>query len=391
MSADGGRRNSANGPGEILAMIRRGDVSTRAEVGEATGLSRVTVAQRVDSLLAAGLVREEGAGVSTGGRRPTLLRFDVDRAVVLAASVDTTHTRVAVLNLKGLVLHEVALTAYISDGPEAVLKSIAQAFLEVLAAVGRSPREVEGVGISLPAPIDPQTGRPSQPPIMPGWDDFPVGEHIRLVIDAPVLVENDANAMAAGEQTAEPSDGRPLCLVKVSTGIGAGIVIGGHVYTGSDGGAGDIGHVRLHGENAVCQCGSHGCLAAVASGRAVAGQLTAKGIPAGHGRDVADLLAAGDVEAQALVRAAGRRVGEVLATVVCVLNPAELVVAGDLASPSLLTGLREGLYPNSLPRATRNLDVRLTRLGESAALVGLTRLVVDHVLSAEAVDARLRG
>ena len=119
-------------------MIRRGDVSTRAEVGEATGLSRMTVAQRVDSLLAAGLVREEGAGVSTGGRRPTLLRFDVDRAVVLAASVDTTHTRVAVLNLEGLVLHEMALTAYISDGPEAMLKSIAQAFLDVLAAVGRS-------------------------------------------------------------------------------------------------------------------------------------------------------------------------------------------------------------------------------------------------------------
>ena len=140
MSADGGRRNSANGPGSILAMIRRGDVSTRAEVGEATGLSRMTVAQRVDSLLAAGLVREEGAGVSTGGRRPTLLRFDVDRAVVLAASVDTTHTRVAVLNLKGLVLHELALTAHISDGPEAVLKSIAQAFLDVLAAVGRYPR-----------------------------------------------------------------------------------------------------------------------------------------------------------------------------------------------------------------------------------------------------------
>ena len=114
---------------------------------------------------------------------------------------------------------------------------------------------------------------------MPGWDDFPVGERIRLVIDAPVLVENDANAMAAGEQTAEPSECRPLCLVKVSTGIGAGMVIGGHVYTGSDGGAGDIGHVRLHGEKAVCQCGSRGCLAAVASGRAVAQQLGSRASP----------------------------------------------------------------------------------------------------------------
>lgn len=391
MSAYDARMTSANGPGEILAMIRRGDVSTRAEVGEATGLSRMTVAQRVGSLLAAGLLREEGGAVSTGGRRPALLRFDVDRAVVLAASVDTTHTRVAALNLAGVVLHEQQLTVDIADGPAVVLKCLERAFLDVLAATGTPAGAVEGVGISLPAPIDPHTGRPSQPPIMPGWDAFPVREHIQVVFDVPVVVENDANAMAAGERAAEHPDCSSLCLVKVSTGIGAGVVVDGQVYPGVDGGAGDIGHVRLHGEEALCQCGSRGCLAAVASGRAVAGQLTAKGIAAGHGRDVAELLAAGDPEAQALVREAGRRLGQVMATVVCVLNPAVLVVAGDLASTSLVSGLREGLYPNSLPRSTRNLEVRLSRLGERAALVGLTRLVVDHVLSPAAVDERVRG
>lgn len=380
----------SNGPGEILAMIRRGDVRTRAEIASMTGLSRVTVAQRVDALLAAGLIRGADVASSTGGRRPALLRFDAERAVVLAASVETTYTRVAVLDLAAGIKNEELLALTVADGPELVLKAIEDALVRVLAASGADLSAVEGVGISLPAPVDPASGRPSSPPIMPGWDDFPVREHLRAVFDVPVVVENDANAMAVGEHAVEHADCPALCLVKVSSGIGAGIVIGGRVYSGIDGGAGDIGHVHLAGEDALCRCGSRGCLAAVASGHVVARQLTERGIPAADGRDVADLLAAGDADTQALVRDAGRRLGEVMATVTCLLNPGVLVVAGDLASASLVSGLREGLYPRSLPRATRHLDVRLSRLGHRAALVGLTRLVLDTVLSPAVVNARVR-
>ena len=377
------------GPGDVLALVRHGVASTRTQLQAVTGLSRMTVAQRVDALLAHGLLRADGSADSTGGRRPAVLQFNAQRAVVLAASVDTSSARVAVLDLDGRVQREAFLEIDVEDGPETVLTSLQEALARELAAAGDPP--VEGVGLSLPAPVDPATGRPSEPPIMPGWGGHPVAERLRSAFGVPVVVENDANAMAVGEQATTHRGTGALCLVKVSAGIGAGIVLDGRLFTGEDGSAGDIGHVRLPGVQELCRCGSRGCLAAVASGRAVAAALRASGLAVASEREVAELLAAGEGRTAARVREAGRRIGEVMATVVCVLNPGVVVVAGDLASPALLSGLREGLHPLSLPRATRHLRIELSRLGRRAAVVGLTLLVVDRVLSPAAVDERLRA
>jgi predicted NBD/HSP70 family sugar kinase len=255
------------------------------------------------------------------------------------------------------------------------------------------PEHLCGIGLSMPGPVDPESGRPSQPPILPGWDAYPVAEHLQAGLPGvPVLVANDADAAALGEYAAGFAGVRSLCLVKVSTGIGTGIVINGRSYAGADGGAGDIGHVRVSPRSeARCQCGSQGCLAAVASGRAVAGELTDLGIPAASGRDVGVLLRAGNAEASGLTQRAGRRIGEVMATVVCVLNPQVVLIGGALASAPLLAGIRETLYRLALPRATRHMALQLGTLGEDAAVVGLTRLVVDHEFSAEAVNAKFRN
>jgi predicted NBD/HSP70 family sugar kinase len=217
-----------------------------------------------------------------------------------------------------------------------------------------------------------------------------VPDRLRESFNVPVLLANDADAAALGEHAVGYPDVRALCMVKVSTGIGSGIVIGGEVYQGVDGGAGDIGHVKLDGHgHALCQCGGHGCLAAVASGRAVADALTALGTPASSGSDVGALLSAGNLDAIRLTQDAGRRIGEVLAAVVCVLNPGVLLIGGDLASSPLLAGIRETLYPMSLPRATRHLTMTLGTLGADAAIVGLVRMVVDREFSAQAVNSAL--
>jgi predicted NBD/HSP70 family sugar kinase len=379
-----------SGPGDVFELIRHGRARTRGDILEVTGLSRMTVAQRVDGLLAAGLIREAGADRASGGRRPTRLEFDVEHSVVVAATVDTTHSRTTLTDLSGRILADRQIDVAVDNGPEKVLAAITDATHELLERRGLTIDRVSGVGLSVPGPVDPESQRPSQPPIMPGWDAYPVGEHLHDVLPVPVLVENDANAMALGEYSTGYVDCRALCLVKVSTGIGTGIVIDGRVYQGIDGGAGDIGHVLLadHPE-AVCQCGRHGCLAAVASGRAVARSLSEQGTLAASGRDVRELLARGDVGALRRTQEAGRVIGEVMATVVCLLNPAVLLIAGDLASSALISGVRETLYPLSLPRATRHLDVRLASLGEDAGIIGMTRLVVDRVFAPHAVDAML--
>lgn len=380
-----------SGPGEVLALIRAGSARTRSDVAESTGLSRMTVAQRIAALLDARLIREAGAATSSGGRRAAHLEFNAGKSAVVTIAAETTHARVALTDLVGRVLAVEDVPIAVTERPERFLSVISETIAALLEARGVPTSSVCGIGMAVPGPVDPTSGRPSEPPIMPGWDAYPVAEYLTDALGiSTVLVENDANAMALGEQATRYPDCPSLTYVKVSTGIGTGIVINGAIYRGIDGGAGDIGHVRLPDEpDAVCQCGARGCLAAVASGRAVASALTELGVRASSGRDVGALLAAGDADAMRLTQEAGRRLGAVMATVVCLINPSVLVIGGALASAPLISGIRESLYPLSLPRATRHLDVRLSASGENSVIIGMARLVVDHVFAPDAVNARL--
>jgi predicted NBD/HSP70 family sugar kinase len=381
------------GPGDILSLIRHGNAVTRGDVLESTGLSRMTITQRIDALLTAGMIVEGGTTEATGGRRRRSLVFNAAQSHVMAVAVDTTHIRIAITDLTGAVIDDEHIDASVEAGPSVVLDQITEAASKLMARLHLRPADLCGVGISLPGPIDPVSGRPSQPPILPGWDAYPVAEHLHAGLPhVPVLTCNDADAEAVGEYAVGFASTSSLCMVKVSTGIGTGIVINGRSYTGVDGGAGDIGHVRVSPSSAaLCQCGGHGCLAAVASGRAVAHELTELGIPAASGREVGELLRAGNAAAARLTQEAGRRIGEVMATVVCLLNPEVVLIGGALGSAPLLAGIRETLYRVALPRATRHMTLQLGSLGEDAAVVGLTRMVVDQEFSAEAVNQRLRG
>ena len=382
-----------SGPGEVLDYIRTHGHVTRGDITDHTGLSRVTVAQRVDALMAAGIIAPGDEVVATGGRRRGTLVFNTGHSTVLTVAVDTTHTRLCLTDLAGGIVAEKALQTRIADGPSTTLDEIAAAARWLFEDLGLSPDEACGMGVSVPGPIDPESGRPSQPPMMPGWDGYPIAEHLQgALATVPVHTANDADVAALGEHATGFPRTRSLCLVKVATGIGTGIVIDGRLYPGADGGAGDIGHVRVRRDSdALCQCGGRGCLAALASGRAIARALTELGTPARSGREVGELIARGDPQAARLTQDAGRLIGEVLATVVSLLNPEVVLIGGALSSAPLLAGVRETFYSMALPRATRHMVLQLGSLGEDAATVGLTRLVVDHEFSSDAVNARLRG
>ncbi|MFF9360976.1 ROK family transcriptional regulator [Streptomyces griseoluteus] len=394
-TAKGGAQTSA---GDLLDLVRSGRAVTRGALQQMTGLSRATVGQRLDRLFRAGWLREGAGGPvdsPLGGRPAITLEFDGSHAVVLAADLDTRHARAALLTLTGEILADRSGPLVVEDGPETVLDGLGRWFAELLTETGHAPGAVCGIGLGVPGPVDSETGRVVQPPMMSGWDGYDIrGRLSRAFTEhtgsgpVPVLVDNDANLMAYGEQRTGYQDCRAFVLVKVSTGIGAGVVVDGAVYRGVDGGAGDLGHIRV-GTEALCRCGSYGCLAAVASGGAVARRLTEAGVPAASGSDVRELLAAGHPEAAALAREAGRRVGDVLATVVTLLNPGVLMIAGDLAGTPFLTGVRELLYQRALPRSTAHLDVLTAKLGERAGLIGAGALVVEHLYAPERVEERL--
>ncbi|RMI36497.1 ROK family transcriptional regulator [Streptomyces triticirhizae] len=388
--------------GHLLRLIRTGRATTRGELQRVTGLSRSTVGGRLDQLFRAGWVRERAGDpveAPTGGRPAVRLHFDTSHAVVLCADLETRHARAAVLDLGGTVLAEHSGALLISQGPQEVLQRLGQWFALLVEKAGVSVDAVCGIGLAVPGPVDAGLGQVVQPPMMPGWDRHPIAETMRAAFAAqvgeagaaiPVLVENDANLMAYAEQRHGFPDCSAFLLVKVSTGIGAGVVVDGEMYRGFDGAAGDIGHIRLSDHpRALCRCGSYGCLAAVASGRAIAEQLTAAGIPTTSGSGVRDQLTIGQPDAVRLAREAGRLVGGVLATVVTLLNPGVLMVAGDLAGPSFLTGVRELLYQRAMPRTTAYLQVVTSRLGERAGLTGAAAMVVESLYAPDRADQRL--
>jgi predicted NBD/HSP70 family sugar kinase len=374
--------------GSMLRLIRQGQASSRAQLAEATGLARSTASQRVETLLAHGLIREVGDGRSTGGRPPTVLAFDPAWGVVCAADLGATHGRVAVMDLAGTALAEAAADLDIADGPETVLGWVEETFDGLLAETGRA-QDVVGIGIAVPGPVEFATGTLVSPPLMPGWDGLAVSARFQQRYGVPVVVDNDVSAMAFGEHWTCFRDVADLLFVTVSTGIGCGIISGGRLHRGVLGAAGDLGHVPITGHpDALCRCGNLGCVEAVAGGDALAARLRERGLEVLGTRDVVAALRGGSLEAGMVVRQAGRQVGQVLASAVSLLNPAVLVVGGELAmaGEQLLSGIRESVHQRALPLAIRGLRIVRSELGPRVGVVGAAASAIEHVLSPEQID-----
>ncbi len=168
----------------------------------------------------------------------------------------------------------------IASGPEPVLDWVDERFHVLLREIGREDADVRGIGIGVPGPVEHATGRPRNPPIMPGWDGYPIPERFADRYRVPVLVDNDVNIMALGEHWTDWREVDHLLFIKVATGIGCGIVVDGRIHRGADGAAGDIGHIRVAVEGAeeiTCSCGNVGCLEALAGGGAMARRLSERG------------------------------------------------------------------------------------------------------------------
>jgi glucokinase-like ROK family protein len=375
----------------LLTLLRDTGPLSRAELGDRLGVPRARALAEIDALIATDYVREAGPASSRGGRRSTLVELDPGMrfaAVDLGASsidVEITDGRLEPLAAYGE-------PADIRSGPKVILGRVHE-ILAKLKAEGAFAT-LHAIGIGVPGPVSFRDGVPVSPPIMPGWDRYPVRDVLAREYGCPVVVDNDVNIMAIGERyggVARSIDN--LLFLKIGTGVGCGIYLGGEVYRGTDGCAGDIGHMWLDDHGPVCSCGNVGCLEALFSGAALArdalaaarsdtspalaerlaanGKLTA--------RDVADGAAEGDAVCIRLIREGGRRVGTVLAGLVSFANPSMIVIGGGLAGLGhvLLAEIRSVVYRRSLPLATGNLPIVMSELGPRTGVVGAAVLASD--------------
>jgi glucokinase-like ROK family protein len=387
----------------VLDEIRLGRARSRADLVAVTGLSRGVVAGRVAELLDRGLVSEGDVGPSTGGRPPRQLGFRGDAGHVLVADLGATSIDVAVTTLDGRILAHVDEPADISAGPDAILDRVDELFDELRAPRRRLPGRLWGVGIGVPGPVEFRAARPISPSIMPGWDGYPVRERFAARYGAPVWVDNDVNVLALGEWRSGVAAGHDnVIVVKIGTGIGAGIISDGRLHRGAQGSAGDVGHIHVSDDRTVvCRCGNTGCLEAHAGGGALGRDgeaaarsgmsprlravLDARG--AVTAEDVARAASFGDPVAVDLLQSAGRRVGLMLASVVNFFNPSLVVIGGGVAQSgdALLAAIREVVYGRALPLATRDLLVQRSSLGSLAGVIGASAMVVDQLFARESL------
>lgn len=412
LSVAGLRPQNTGGPvhSSLARLIASGLADSRADLVKATGLARSTVTRHLDTMIDAGVVVEGGTVTRPGrGRPPLRLALNPRAGVVAVADVGAHSVRLALADLSQRLVAQEEVALDVARGPEATLDLLTERLRGMLAesagaaSAGSASAGSASVGadrlsacvVGLPGPVDARAGTPVRPPIMPGWDGFPVGRTLTERFGCRTFVDNDVNLMALGEARALPEDEAPLLFIKIGTGIGGGLIsASGELHRGAEGAAGDIGHLRVPGaDDTVCGCGNIGCVEAVASAAAMAARLgredsglAERDRPRGTA-DLARLVRDGHPGAVRVVREGAVTIGEVVALLVHVYNPARIVIGGAIAAASddVLARIRGVVYRRALPLATRRLSLTQSVLGMSAGVVGGTVVGVEHVLSPEGI------
>jgi predicted NBD/HSP70 family sugar kinase/predicted transcriptional regulator len=367
----------------VLNYVREREPISRAEIARETELQRSTVSAIVEDLKTEGLVEEVGEGESTGGRRPTLLKLRAAEPIALGVSITPTCTTVATSDLAGRVLDQ---EEFLTD-PQ---KTISDVIRVVHDFTTRYKGSIEGVGVSLPGLVDPSTGTALYIPYFL-WRDLPISKMISDVVGLPVVIDNDANAVALAELwfgRPEVSDARDFILVLVAEGVGTGIIFDGQVYRGQRGAAGEFGHMVIgHGAPVPCSCGSDDCWEAFSSERAaIARYLNLSGAPTDSDItfiEVVDRALGGEAHATTALIETARHLGVGISNLIIGFSPEAVVVGGEIARAWDLieTALTETIA-NSVRRGLPSARILPSTLGENPTLRGALSLVLASKFAA---------
>nr|WP_277209285.1 ROK family protein [Isoptericola croceus] len=360
----------------VVDAVKKHGGLTQVELAGAAGLSAATVSAIVKELVAAEIA--EVRSTVRSGRRAQLVTLAHRVGLVAGVVVGYRHLRVALADVSHEVLAEQVLPLPADHRSDTSLDRVALLIVDLVERVGADLDELLGIGLGVPAPVDPATGMVSVRGVLRGWDSVQISQVLEKRLARPVFVDNDANLGALAESTLGAGrELRDLLYVNVSQGVGAGLVLNGRVHRGADGTAGEIGHVQVDPAGRICACGSRGCLETVVGCPALLepllpsyGNLTL--------RDVVRLANQEDPGCREIVADAGATVGGVVAALATGLGPQRVVVGGDLAETGevFLGPLREALRRRTLLSQAGGPDVVPAALGLRAELMGAIALAL---------------
>ncbi len=360
----------------VLATIYDNGRISRAEVARLTGLTRTTVSDVMDGLIASGLCREVGRGPSTGGKAPILLEVPEEARLLVGVDLGDRVFTAATVNLRGEIIDRVDVPSGDADGDEALNLA-----LDVIARILETATgPILGIGIGAPGLVDRGDGMVIQA-VKRDWRQLPLGAIVAERFGLPVHVANDAQAAGLAEHVFGAARGLNLITVKVGQGIGAGLVLNGELFEGDGFGAGEIGHTVVDPEGAVCRCGRRGCLETVASARSVLDRLSvACGRPISL-EEAVNLFRAGDDQARAIVLGAAISLGAALAMLVGVLHVRRIVLAGTMVAfgDAWLDAVAATAGSRALPALTQDTTFEIGRM-DDVVVLGASALLMTREL-----------
>lgn len=356
---------------KAVTVLRTPGGLTQAEIARATGLSPASVSNIVHELA------EDGAASITmvrhNGRRARKVTLNPDAGLVAGVDFGNRHMRVAIADLAHNVLAEDYQTlSYGHKATEGVPRSEATV-RHLVDKVGRRQVDLVGMSVGLPGPIVASTGRLSSPTILPGWADIDVAAAFRDALHVPVAVDNDAKLGALAESLWGSGRGlSDFAYLKVSTGIGAGLVLNGSIYRGAGGTAGEIGHTTIEENGPVCRCGNRGCLEVLAGVPALLESLRRSH---GDGITIEDVLQrseAGDIGCRRVISDAGRHIGVAVANLCNLLSLQRIIIGGELALAGdlLLSAIADSMALRAISISAQQTEVTASVLGARAAVLG---------------------
>jgi predicted NBD/HSP70 family sugar kinase len=365
----------------ITGLLASEGPMSRAALARGTGLSRTTVSSLVSELIGSGHVTEtsdRGRPHKGGsGRPPVLVALSAPAGAVAGVDIGHGHVRVAVADRAGRMLGEAVAAVDVDAHGADTLDLVARMVRETATAADRAPADLQAVGMCVPAPLDRRSARISTG-ILPGWRDLQPGEELERRLGVPAFADNDANLGALAELHHGVARGHlDVVYLKVASGLGAGIVLGGRLHRGTSGIAGEIGHVQVGEDGQVCRCGNRGCLETMVSAPRLIGLLQPAYDEELSTARVLELDAAGDAGVRRVLSDAGRTVGRALADLANSLNPGLVVVGGSLGpSGSLVDGIRAAIDRYAQPDTAAALQVVPGELGDRAQVVGAVALAI---------------
>jgi glucokinase-like ROK family protein len=371
-----------------LDLIRfSGTGMSRTDLADRMGLTRAAVSLIMNDLLESKVVLEAESRSAPSGRPPIVLEINPERGLVGAIDMGATHMSIAVADFTARIHQESEFPFDIKDGPEVCLAKADQNLRKILQGQGLSIADLSAIGIGVPGPVITEAGMVIAPPIMPGWDHYPIRASMEKMWKHPVTLNNDAELGALGEWAYGAGRGeKNIAYIKVGSGIGAGLILNKQIYGGTMGAAGEIGHLTIDENGPLCDCGNRGCLEAFAGGHAIAkqGQSLAKSgkrtlladIPLEKitSLEVTEAARRGDLHAQEILRRAGTYIGIAIAGLINLFNPSVVIIGGGVSQVGdiLTVPIRQAVRERAMHASEQSVRITTGMLGRRSVLIGAT-------------------